>query len=74
MQIDSFIFHNCERRLGVFVRLNPMLAYSFLLVSKEGSFVWIVVEGGVIYCAFQFDKEGLTHSRCYGTKIFQLEE
>ena len=29
------------------------------LVFQEGSFVWIVVEGGEIYYAFQFDKEGI---------------
>ena len=32
------------------MRLNPVLAHSFLSVSKEGSFVWIAVEGGVICC------------------------
>ena len=44
------------------MRLNPVLAHSFLSVSEEGSFVWIDVEGGVICCAFQFDKEVLTHT------------
>ena len=57
MRIDSFIFHNRERWLGVFVRLNPVLAHSFLSVSEEGSFMWIAVKGGAICCAFQFNKE-----------------
>ena len=70
MLIDSFIFHNWERRLGVFCGLNPVLAHSFLSVFEEDSLVWIVVEGGVICCAFQFDKEGLTHTRRYRTRIF----
>ena len=39
-----------------------MLVHSFLSVSEERSFVWIVVKGGAICCAFQFDKEGLTHT------------
>ena len=39
------------------MRPNPVLAHSFLSVFKEGSFVWITIEGGVICCAFQFDKE-----------------
>ena len=39
------------------MRLNPVLAHLFLSVSEEGSFLWIVVEGGAICCAFQFDKE-----------------
>ena len=34
-----------------------MLAHSFLSVSEEGLFMWIVVEGGTICCAFQFNKE-----------------
>ena len=38
-----------------------MLAHSFISVSKEGLFVWIVVKDEAICCAFQFDKEGLTH-------------
>ena len=53
------------------MRLNPVLAHSFLSVSEEGSFVWIVVEGGAIYCAFQFDKGGLRHTRRYRIRIFQ---
>ena len=73
MRIDSFVFHNRERRLGVFVRLNLVLAHSFLSVSEEGSFVWIAVEGGVICCAFHFDKEGLKHTRRCETRIFQRE-
>ena len=44
------------------MRLNPVLAHSFLSISKEGSFVWIAVEGEAICCAFQFDKEGLTYT------------
>ena len=44
------------------MRLNLVLAHSFPLVSEEGSFVWIAVEGRAICCAFQFDKEGLTHT------------
>ena len=44
------------------MRLNPVLAHSFLSVSKEGSFVWIAIEGGAICYAFQLDKEGLTHT------------
>ena len=55
--LDSFIFHNRERWLVVFVRLNPVLVHSFLSVSEDGSFVWIAVEGGAICYAFQFDKE-----------------
>ena len=55
------------------MRLNPVLAHSFLSVSEEGSFVWIVVEGGVIFYAFQFDKEGLTYTRRCGARIFQRE-
>ena len=39
-----------------------MLAHSFLSVSKEGLFVRIAIEGEAIYCAFQFDKEVLTHT------------
>ena len=70
MRIDSFVFHNWERRLGVFVRLNPVLVHLFLFVSEEGSFVWIAVKGGAISCAFQFYKEGLTYTRCCGTRIF----
>ena len=42
------------------MRLNPVVAHLFLSVSEEGSFMWI--EGGAVYCAFQFDKEGLTHT------------
>ena len=45
--------------------LNPMIGHSFLSVSEEGSFVWIVVEGGAICCAFQFEKEDLTHTRLF---------
>ena len=44
------------------MRLNSVLAHSFLSVSKEGSFVWIAVEGGAICCAFQLENEGLTHT------------
>ena len=39
------------------MRLNLVLTHLFLSVSEEGSFVWIIVEGGVICLAFQFDKE-----------------
>ena len=52
------------------MRLNPVLAHSFLSVSKEGSFMWIAEEGGAICCTFQFDKEGLTHTPGYGIRIF----
>ena len=56
------------------MRLNSVLAHSFLSVSEEGSFVWIVVvEGGVIFYGFQFDKEGLTYTRRCEIKIFQPE-
>ena len=44
------------------MRLNEVLAHSFLSIFEEGSFVWIAVEVGAICCAFQFDKEGLTHT------------
>ena len=47
-----------------------MLAHSFLSVSEDGLLVWIVVEGGAIYFTFQFDKEGLTHTRRCETRIF----
>ena len=46
-----------------------MLAHSFLSVSEEGLFVWIAVEGEAICCTFQFEKEGLTHTRRCGTRI-----
>ena len=48
-----------------------MLAHLFLAISEEDSFMWIVVEGGAICCAFEFDNEGLTHTRRCGTRIFQ---
>ena len=49
-----------------------MLVYSFLSVFEEGSFMWIVVEGRVVYCTFQFEKEGLMHTQRCGTRISRI--
>ena len=53
------------------MRLNPVLAQLFLSVFEESLFVWIAVEGGAICCTFQFDKEGLTHTRSCDIRIFK---
>ena len=62
MRIDSLIFHNRERRLRVFVRLNLVLAHSFLSVSEEGSFVWIAIDGGAICWPFSLERRIDAHT------------
>ena len=66
-------FSQLREAVRGFRETQPGASTLVSLGFEEGSFVWMVVEGGAIYCAFQFDKEGLTHTRRYGTRIFQRQ-